>query len=94
MWKNDLEWLQEINKLKQERNDAITIATIFQKAYLRLGGRTDPYCTSLLYKEAFKKLEELKELQYLGMKDCCEEPRGMIGCACDNCGGLVIPIKD
>lgn len=94
MWKNDLEWLSEVNKLKQERNDAIRIATIYQKAYTRLGGNHDPYRTSLLYEEAFKRLKELKEIQFYGLEECCEEPRGMIGATCDNCGGIVIPEKD
>jgi hypothetical protein len=97
-WDDEVKFAQdleiELNELKQQRNDAVLVATIFEKAYLRLGGRADPYCTSLLYEEAFRKLKELKEIQYIGMEDCCEEPRGMIGGVCNNCGGLVIPEKE
>lgn len=100
LWLKTQEDEREINDLRDavdekriQRNDAIQVANIFMKAYMRLGGRTDPYCTSLLYEEAFKKLNELKEVQFFGMKDCCDKPRGKIGGTCDNCGGLVIPEK-
>ena len=94
MWKNDLEWLSEVNKLKQQRDDAIKIATIFQGAYLRIGGADDPYYSSLIMQECFKCLAELKGMRYYGLNDCCEDPHGFVGGTCDNCGGKVIPEKD
>ena len=55
-------------------------------------GSKDPYANSLeeIIGALYRRIEKLEEIK----GQCCDEPRGFVGAACDHCDGIIQPTVD
>jgi len=59
-------WRDKYEKLEEQRDEAIRLATLFQALYLRYGKAEDESYSTLLVKKGFESLANLKGLGYFG----------------------------
>ena len=62
-------WRDKCEKLEEQRDEAIRLATLFQTLYLRLGKAEDEHYNTLMVQGAAKSLAELKGLKYFGKEE-------------------------
>jgi len=59
----------EMKRVKEQRDEAIRLATLFQTLYLRLGKAEDEHYNTLMVQGAAKSLAELKGLKFFGKEE-------------------------
>lgn len=62
-------WRDKYEKLEEQRDEAIRLATLFQTLYLRLGEAEDEHYNTLMVQGAAKSLAELKGLKFFGEEE-------------------------
>lgn len=61
-------YIEELEEVKEQRDEAIRLATLFQTLYLRLGKAEDEHYNTLMVQGAAKSLAELKGLKFFEKK--------------------------
>ena len=62
-------YIEELEEIKEQRDEAIRLATLFQALYLRYGKAEDESYSTLLVKKGFESLANLKGLGYFGEEE-------------------------
>lgn len=59
----------ELNETKEQRDEAIRLASLFQALYLRLGKAEDEFYSTLMVKKGAESLANLKGLKHFGEEE-------------------------